>query len=80
VGTHRGRAGRVELVVEDTGVRLSEETRERIFEPFFTTKQEGLGMGLSISRSILEVHQGRLQAKHRHAGRGALFRCTLPPG
>ncbi|WP_052518680.1 sensor histidine kinase [Archangium violaceum] len=70
--------GQVELVVEDTGVGLSEELLKRIFEPFFTTKQEGLGMGLSISRSILEVHRGRLQAEHRHAGRGALFRCTLP--
>ena len=71
-------SGQVELVVEDTGVGLSEELLKRIFEPFFTTKQEGLGMGLSISRSILEVHRGRLQAEHRHAGRGALFRCTLP--
>jgi len=70
--------GRVELVVEDSGVGLSQETLERIFEPFFTTKQEGLGMGLSISRSILEVHRGRLQAEHRRAGRGALLRCTLP--
>jgi signal transduction histidine kinase len=68
---------RVELVVEDTGVGLSEEVLARIFEPFFTTKPKGLGMGLSISRSILEVHQGRLQGACR-PGRGALFRCTLP--
>ena len=69
--------GRVELVVEDTGVGLAEEVLERVFEPFFTTKHAGLGMGLSISRSILEEHQGRLQAERR-AGGGALFRCTLP--
>jgi two-component system, LuxR family, sensor kinase FixL len=69
---------RVELEVEDTGVGLSAEARERLFEPFYTTKPAGLGMGLSISRSILEVHQGRLQAEPR-AGRGTLFRCSLPP-
>ncbi|MFY0578940.1 sensor histidine kinase [Cystobacter fuscus] len=70
--------GRVELVVEDTGVGLSPEARERLFEPFFTTKPAGLGMGLSISRSILEVHQGRLQAEPR-PGRGTLFRCSFRP-
>ncbi len=69
--------GRVEVVVEDTGVGLSPEARKRLFEPFFTTKPAGLGMGLSISRSILEVHQGRLHAEPR-PGRGTLFRCSLP--
>ncbi|MDY7228240.1 sensor histidine kinase [Hyalangium rubrum] len=69
--------GRVELVVEDTGVGLSPEVQARLFEPFFTTKPAGLGMGLSISRSILELHQGRLQAEPR-PGRGTLFRCSLP--
>ena len=68
---------RVEFVVEDTGVGLSEDVLRRLGEPFFTTKSEGLGMGLSISRSILEAHQGQLQAERR-AGGGALFRCTLP--
>lgn len=69
--------GRVELVVEDTGVGMSPEVQKRLFEPFFTTKPAGLGMGLSISRSILEVHQGRLQAEPRPGG-GTLFRCSLP--
>ncbi|MCY1078759.1 sensor histidine kinase [Archangium lansingense] len=72
-----GMEGRVELEVEDTGVGLSPEVRKRLFEPFFTTKPAGLGMGLSISRSILEVHQGRLQPEPR-PGRGTLFRCSLP--
>ena len=76
VRTHR-MDGQVELVVEDTGGGMSPEVRERLFEPFFTTKPSGLGMGLSISRSILEVHQGRLQAEPR-SGRGTLFRCSLP--
>ncbi|WP_052420537.1 sensor histidine kinase [Hyalangium minutum] len=69
--------GHVELAVEDTGVGLSPEVQKRLFEPFFTTKPTGLGMGLSISRSILEVHQGRLQAESR-PGRGTVFRCSLP--
>ncbi|MBN9687363.1 MULTISPECIES: sensor histidine kinase [unclassified Corallococcus] len=77
VRTQRGE-GRVELVVEDTGVGLGPEAQKRLFEPFFTTKPAGLGMGLSISRSILEVHKGRLQAEPR-LGRGTLFRCSLPP-
>ncbi|MCY1035375.1 ATP-binding protein [Corallococcus sp. BB11-1] len=69
--------GHVELVVEDTGVGMTDETLQRLFEPFFTTKREGLGMGLSISLSILEVHQGRLQAERREGG-GSLLRCLLP--
>ena len=68
---------RVELVVEDSGVGLTDEALRRVFEPFFTTKAKGLGMGLSISRSILEGHQGRLQAERREGG-GAVFRCTFP--
>jgi signal transduction histidine kinase len=67
----------VELAVEDTGIGLSPEVQKRLFEPFFTTKPAGLGMGLSISRSILEVHQGRLQAEPR-LKRGTVFRCSLP--
>ncbi|MDY7232900.1 sensor histidine kinase [Hyalangium rubrum] len=73
----RKEGDRVELVVEDTGPGLNDEVLARIFEPFFTTKPKGLGMGLSISRSILEVHQGRLHGERRPE-RGALFRCTLP--
>ena len=76
VRTRRTEEG-VELEVEDSGVGLSPEARERLFEPFFTTKPAGLGMGLSISRSILEVHQGRLRAEPR-PGRGTVFRCSLP--
>ena len=73
----RRRDSRVELVVEDSGVGLSEETRARLFEPFFTTKPSGLGMGLSISRSLLEVHRGLLQAEPREGG-GSRFLCSLP--
>ncbi len=67
----------VEVSVRDTGVGMSPATRERIFDPFFTTKVGGLGMGLSISRSIIEAHGGRLWAT-RNPDRGMTFSFTLP--
>jgi two-component system, LuxR family, sensor kinase FixL len=67
----------VEVSVRDTGVGISPATRERIFDPFFTTKVGGLGMGLSISRSIIEAHGGRLWAT-RNPDRGMTFSFTLP--
>ncbi|MHC4108315.1 MAG: ATP-binding protein, partial [Planctomycetota bacterium] len=50
---------------------------ERIFEPYVTTKPDGLGLGLAISRSIIEAHGGRLWTQP-HSGRGATFRFTVP--
>ena len=63
--------------VEDNGVGFSPEITEKIFEPFFTTKPQGIGMGLSISRSIVESHQGQLWATSRPSG-GAIFQFTIP--
>jgi C4-dicarboxylate-specific signal transduction histidine kinase len=63
--------------VEDSGVGLSPENIEGIFEPFYTTKASGLGMGLSISRSIVEAHGGRLWAEPGKRY-GAVFLFTLP--
>lgn len=63
--------------VEDSGVGLAPEIEGRIFEPFFTTKSQGIGIGLSISRSIIESHRGRLWAEAGHSG-GALFQFTIP--
>jgi signal transduction histidine kinase len=63
--------------VEDTGAGLNPEQLDRIFEPFFTTKDQGIGMGLSISRSIVEGHSGKLCASSREP-RGARFEFTLP--
>ncbi len=71
------RGGDVEVSVRDSGCGISEEARERVFEPFFSTKKNGMGMGLSISRSILEVHDGRLWVTS-DSDRGSTFRFTLP--
>ena len=63
--------------VEDSGAGLDVETAERIFSPFYTTKAHGTGLGLSLSRSIIEAHDGRLWASPRLPG-GAVFQFTLP--
>lgn len=67
----------VQVVVSDKGCGLSAESTDRIFESFFTTNSQGLGMGLSISRSIIEAHGGRIWAESNPTG-GATFRFTLP--
>jgi C4-dicarboxylate-specific signal transduction histidine kinase len=63
--------------VEDCGVGLQPDTAQKIFDPFFTTKPHGIGMGLSISRSIVESHNGRIWASARASG-GAAFEFTIP--
>ena len=69
--------GRVLTSVSDTGVGLPAEKAEQIFEAFFSTKPEGSGMGLAISRSIIESHGGRVWAT-TNSGKGASFHFTLP--
>src|SRR5713226_1777200 len=69
--------GGVRVGVRDTGPGLSPESLPRLFEPFYTTKPEGMGMGLSICRSIIEAHGGRLWATGCEP-RGALFQFTIP--
>ena len=66
----------IEISVEDRGPGLPEGFETRIFEPFYSTKSDGMGMGLSISRSIVEAHGGRLRASNGSAG-GAVFAFTL---
>jgi PAS domain S-box-containing protein len=63
--------------VEDSGTGITPDMTEKIFEPFFTTKPQGIGMGLAISRSIVESHQGRLWATPRPGG-GATLHLTIP--
>jgi signal transduction histidine kinase len=69
--------GHADLAVRDAGSGISEDAREKLFEPFFTTKQHGMGMGLSVVRSIVEAHNGRIEA-HNNADRGATLRVSLP--
>lgn len=64
--------------VRDTGIGLDQALRERIFDAFFTSKPDGLGMGLSISHSIVENHGGRLWAVSNKDGPGATFHFTMP--
>ncbi len=67
----------VEVSVADTGPGLAEEVVEHLFEPFVTTKHHGMGVGLSVCRSIVEDHGGRLAAEAKPGG-GAVFRFVLP--
>ena len=66
-----------ELSVSDRGPGIPEDNLKEVFEPFFTSKAEGMGMGLSIARTIVEAHQGRISAENRHDG-GAIFLIRLP--
>jgi len=77
VRTRTDGPSRVMVTVEDTGKGLGPEDLARVFEAFYTTKTEGLGVGLAISRSIVEAHGGRLSAEN-NVGAGATFRCVLP--
>ena len=77
ITTARSGAGSIVVTLHDTGPGLDAEEVDRLFEAFFTTKAEGMGMGLAISRSIIEAHGGRLWAS-ANAQRGATFQFTLP--
>jgi PAS domain S-box-containing protein len=77
IKSERGENGQVQVSVSDTGVGLPEQQADQIFKAFFTTKLQGTGMGLSISRSIVESHGGRLWAGE-NSPCGASFCFTLP--
>lgn len=68
----------VRLSVRDSGVGIEPQNVERLFDPFFTTKSEGMGIGLSISRSIIQLHDGRLWATPNDDGPGATFTFSMP--
>lgn len=77
IGTVAADRDLVHVSVRDNGAGLRVGTEARVFEPFFTTKESGMGMGLSIARSIVESHGGAIWAEPG-AGHGALFHFTLP--
>lgn len=67
----------VTVEISDTGVGLTEKVKAKLFEPFATTKPNGMGVGLSISRAIIEAHHGKIWAEPKRDG-GAIFKFTLP--
>ena len=69
--------GMIQIAVADTGPGFAGNVQSNLFQPFFTTKEAGMGVGLSISRTIIEAHGGQMQAETNEAG-GATFRFTLP--
>jgi hypothetical protein len=77
LSTERSETYGVLVAVHDSGPGIDPERRERVFDAFYTTKSSGVGMGLSICRSIIAAHGGRLWAD-QNVPRGAVFQFTLP--
>ena len=77
IRSHQPEADQVLVAVQDAGIGVDPADMDRLFQAFFTTKPNGMGMGLSISRSIIEAHGGRLWASH-NVGPGATVQFTLP--
>jgi signal transduction histidine kinase len=72
------RGGRAVVEIADSGPGVPAAIRAKIFEPFFTTKPDGMGLGLSVSASIVQHHGGRIAMRPGPRGKGAVFRVELP--
>jgi signal transduction histidine kinase len=79
ISTRKDPPSGVLVAVQDTGLGLKAEGLDRLFDPFYTTKPNGMGMGLSICRSIVEGHGGRIWASPT-AGSGVTVQFSLPVG
>jgi signal transduction histidine kinase len=79
IRTERDEEDRLRLSVRDTGVGLEPQGVDRLFDEFYTTKSDGMGIGLSVSRSTIESHKGRLWATPND-GPGATFSFSIPCG
>jgi signal transduction histidine kinase len=77
IGTRNIVPDQVQVTVQDSGIGIDPQTIDKIFDSFYTTKPGGMGMGLSISRSILQAHGGRIWAT-ANDGQGTIFHFTLP--
>jgi PAS domain S-box-containing protein len=77
IKTERHEGNQVSLSVKDSGLGFTPQAADKIFEAFYTTKTDGMGIGLSVSRSIVEAHQGRIWAK-RNDGPGCTFSFAIP--
>ena len=77
IRTEREGADAVRLTVKDAGIGLDRQTMNKLFDAFYTTKSDGMGIGLSISRSIIERHQGRLWVEPND-GPGTTFAFSIP--
>ena len=77
IRTERDEGDRVRLSVKDSGVGFTPQTADKIFQAFYTTKTDGMGIGLSVSRSIIEAHQGHLWATPND-GPGSTFSFAIP--
>jgi signal transduction histidine kinase len=77
IRTEREEVDRVRLTVRDSGIGFDPQALDRVFDSFYTTKNDGMGIGLSVSRSIIESHHGRLWAAPND-GPGATFSFSIP--
>jgi signal transduction histidine kinase len=78
IRTVREDGDRVRVSVRDTGLGFDRQSMDKLFDAFYTTKRDGMGIGLSVSRSIVERHQGRLWAEPNDGCPGATFSFSIP--